>query len=155
MASGPLKVRLQLLTRRVRRCRVRRHAGRTFRSELGWHWLGEPDFSRYYAAQTIDGEQVTPWRNGAGMVCAAIELGFKTSKLPLLLGRVQAPDHQAAWDPEPFCMTLISAGMVWPCCPRQLSHHPLAAQGAAAPVSRPRTPKNPLVTIATSFGAPR
>lgn len=65
--------------RRVCRCRDRRHAGRTFRPGLGWHWLGEPDCQPLLcrADHLWRPGHPAPWRGCAGMVCAAIGLGFQ------------------------------------------------------------------------------
>ncbi|UPT97741.1 hypothetical protein J4G48_0006500 [Bradyrhizobium barranii subsp. apii] len=73
-------------------------------SDQGWDGIGWASriFSRYYAAQTIDGDQVIQLHGEAAPEWFAplSDWDFKNSKLPLLLGRVQAPDDRAACDPE-------------------------------------------------------
>ena len=74
-------------------------------SDQGWDGIGWASriFSRYYAAQTIDGGQVIQLHGEAAPEWYAplSSWDFKNSKLPLLLGRVQAPDDQASGEPEP------------------------------------------------------
>lgn len=73
-------------------------------SDQGWDGIGWASriFSRYYAAQTIDGDQVIQLHGEAAPEWFAplSDWDFKNSKLPLLLGRVQAPDDKVARDPE-------------------------------------------------------
>lgn len=74
-------------------------------SDQGWEGMGWASriFSRYYAAQTIDGDQVIQLHGEAvpEWFAPLSDWDFKNSKLPLLLGRVQAPDDQARSDPDP------------------------------------------------------
>ncbi len=74
-------------------------------SDQGWDGIGWASriFSRYYAAQTIDGDQVIQLHGEAAPEWFAplSDWDFKNSKLPLLLGRIQSPDDQARGDPEP------------------------------------------------------
>lgn len=74
-------------------------------SDQGWDGIGWASriFSRYYAAQTIDGDQVIQLHGEAAPEWFAplSNWDFKNSKLPLLLARVQAPDEKARDDPEP------------------------------------------------------
>ena len=64
-------------------------------SDQGWDGIGWASriFSRYYAAQTIDGDQVIQLHGEAAPEWFAplSDWDFKNSKLSLLLGRVQAP----------------------------------------------------------------
>lgn len=75
------------------------------RSDQGWDGIGWASriFSQYYAAQTIDGDQVIRLHGEAAPEWFAplSDWDFKNSKLPLLLGRVQVPDDQAGGDPAP------------------------------------------------------
>lgn len=72
-------------------------------SDQGWDGIGWASriFSSYYAAQTIDGDQVIQLHGEAApdWFAPLSDWDFKNSKVPLLLGRVQAPDHRASDDP--------------------------------------------------------
>jgi len=74
-------------------------------SDQGWDGIGWASriFSRFYAAQTIDDDQVIQLHGEAAPEWFAplSDWDFKNSKLPLLLVRVQVPDDQARGDPEP------------------------------------------------------
>ena len=74
-------------------------------SDQGWDGIGWASriFSRYYAAQTIDGDQVIQLHGETAPEWFAplSDWNFKNSKLPLLLGRVQVPADHARGDPEP------------------------------------------------------
>lgn len=63
-------------------------------SDQGWDGIGSASriFSRYYAAQTIDKDQVIQLHGKAAPEWFAplSDWDFKNSKLPLLLGRIQA-----------------------------------------------------------------
>jgi hypothetical protein len=73
-------------------------------SDQGWDGIGWASriFSRYYATQTIDGDQVIQLHGEAApdWFAPLSDWDFKNSKLPLLLGRVQVPDDQARGDPD-------------------------------------------------------
>ena len=73
-------------------------------SDQGWDGIGSASriFSRYYAAQTTDGDQVIQLHGEAAPQWFAplSNWDFKNSKLPLLLGRIQPPGNQAGRDPQ-------------------------------------------------------
>ncbi|MEK8122674.1 hypothetical protein WOB59_06225 [Methylocystis sp. IM4] len=73
-------------------------------SDQGWDGIGWASriFSRYYAAQTIDGDQVIQLHGNAAPEWFAplSDWDFKNSKLPLLLGRIQTPDDKTRSEPE-------------------------------------------------------
>ena len=64
-------------------------------SDQGWEGIGLASriFSRFFAKQTVDGDQVIQLHGEAAPEWFAplSDWDFKNSKLPLLLGRVQAP----------------------------------------------------------------
>jgi hypothetical protein len=64
-------------------------------SDQGWDGIGWASriFSRFYAAQTIDGDQVIQLHGEAApdWFAPLSDWDFENSKLPLLLGRVQVP----------------------------------------------------------------
>jgi hypothetical protein len=95
-ASGPQKARSRSLTaaHSLASCLLRRWKSRQIRVRdgTGWAWASRI-FSRYYAAQTVDGDQVIQLHGEAApdWFAPLSDWDFKNSKLPLLLGGVQAP----------------------------------------------------------------
>lgn len=73
-------------------------------SDQGWDGIGWASriFSRYYAAQTIDDDEVIQLHGDAAPEWFAplSDWDFENSKLPLLLGRIEAPVDQAHSDPD-------------------------------------------------------
>lgn len=69
-------------------------------SDQGWDGIGWASriFSRFYAAQTIDGDHVIQLHGEAAphWFAPLSDWDFKNSKLPLLLGRIAVPDQGAS-----------------------------------------------------------
>lgn len=93
-ASGPQKARSRSLTtaHSLASSLLRRRKSRQIRAGDGTGWASRI-FSRYYAAQTVDADQVIQFHGETApdWFAPLSDWDFKNSELPLLLGRVQAP----------------------------------------------------------------
>lgn len=93
-ASGPQKARSRSLTtaHSLVSSLLRRRKSRQNRVGDGTGWSSRI-FSRYCAAQTVDGDQVIEFHGEAApdWFAPLSDWDFKNSTLPLLLGRMQAP----------------------------------------------------------------